>query len=360
MFTAAYVGDRAPHSALNIQSSYKMLKGTEPDVRILRVIGARAFVHFERRTKKLVFNAVEGRLMGYSINSKRYRAFNPVTRCIIESRNVISIETPLRLCLPPSEGPQRLMLELPPGDDPGHDNKGHNYITDDDFLRNLRNYTSLVDHPGSVSTDHVTASRRSENTLVVELLGRISAITRRDLLEDGGLPREASPTGKVPQHGVLERPEQSTSSAGGAVKVPLAGSSSLQQRGHSHDEAMPAVTRAGNAARSLRERSSNDSAHLADIATDSTLSELRRLRLYTKDLLPDVVHQTNKTELVVDGMYLCHDQHSKVFGGGGNGSYSKHLLRSHDPAGQGTLYGGKKNIIIYILYSNIVTSLAAS
>ena len=51
MFTAAYVGSRAPHSALNMQSPYKMLKGTEPDLGILRVIGARTFVHIERRTK---------------------------------------------------------------------------------------------------------------------------------------------------------------------------------------------------------------------------------------------------------------------------------------------------------------------
>ena len=64
MFTAAYVGNRAPHSALNMQSPYKMLKGTEPDLRILRVIGARAFVHIERRTKKLALKAVEGRLVG--------------------------------------------------------------------------------------------------------------------------------------------------------------------------------------------------------------------------------------------------------------------------------------------------------
>ena len=63
------------------------------------------------------------------------------------------------------------------------------------------------------------------------------------------------------------------------------------------------MTWAGNAARSLRGRSVNDSAHLVEIATDSTLSELRRLGLYTKALLPDVVHQTNKAESVVG--YAC-------------------------------------------------------
>ena len=60
-------------------------------------------------------------------------------------------------------------------------------------------------------------------TFVATHLGRISAITRRDLLEDGDLPGEASPTGEVPQGGVLERPEQPTSPAGGPVEAPLAG-----------------------------------------------------------------------------------------------------------------------------------------
>ena len=209
------------------------------------------------------------------------------------------------------KGHQLLMQELPPGDDPDRDNKSHNYIIDDNFLRDLRSYTSVVDHPGSASTDHVTASRRSENTLVAELLGRISAITRRDLLEVGALRGEAPPTGEVPQDGVLERPEQPTSPAGGPVEAPLAGSSSLQQpgssslqqHGQSRHEVTPALTRAGNAARSLRERRANDSAHPAEIATDGTLSELRRLVLYTKALLPDVVHHTNKAESVVE--YAC-------------------------------------------------------
>ena len=208
-----------------------------------------------------------------------------------------------RLRADKGKGPQVLMQELPPGDDPERDNKGHNYITDDDFLRDLRSYTLVVDHPGSASTDHVTASQRSENTLVAERLGRISAITRRDLLEDGSLPGEASPTGEVPQGGVLKRPNQPTSPAGGPVEAPLAGSSSLQQHGQSRHGVTPAVTRAGNLARSLRERRANDSAHLAEIATDGTLSELRRLGLYTKALLPDVMHQTNTAESAVE--YAC-------------------------------------------------------
>ena len=50
-----------------------MLHGTEPDLRLLRVIGARAFVHIETYSKKLELKAVEGRLVGYSNNNKIYR-----------------------------------------------------------------------------------------------------------------------------------------------------------------------------------------------------------------------------------------------------------------------------------------------
>ncbi|CAN0542042.1 unnamed protein product, partial [Laminaria digitata] len=51
MFTAAFLGNRAPHSAIGMQSPYKMLHGTEPDLRLLRVIGSRAFVHIETYSK---------------------------------------------------------------------------------------------------------------------------------------------------------------------------------------------------------------------------------------------------------------------------------------------------------------------
>ena len=62
-----------------------MLHGTEPDLRILRVIGARAFVHIETYSKTLEIKAVEGRLVGYINNSKSYRVYNPATRRIMES-----------------------------------------------------------------------------------------------------------------------------------------------------------------------------------------------------------------------------------------------------------------------------------
>ena len=101
MLTAAFLGSRAPHSAIGMQSSYKMIYGTELDLRLLRAIGTRAFVHVETYSKKLEHKAVEGRLVGYSNDSNSYRVYNPATRRIMDSRNVVFIETPSRL-FPPS------------------------------------------------------------------------------------------------------------------------------------------------------------------------------------------------------------------------------------------------------------------
>ena len=196
MFTAAFLGNRTPHSAIGMQSPYKMLNGAEPDLRLLRVIGARAFVHIETHTKKLELKAVEGRLVGYSNDSKSYRVYNPATRRITESRNVIFIETPSRLLPPPSEEcPMQVWGHGQAGED-----KGHNYITDDDFLRDLRDCTSMLNPLPGASSDHITAGGLSANPQVAELLERISEITRRDMLHKGssGLPQEEAPPGVVP------------------------------------------------------------------------------------------------------------------------------------------------------------------
>ena len=103
MFTVAYAGNKAPHFAFKMQFSYKMQKDNETDFRILRFMGARVFVHFERCTKKIALKAIEGWRVGYSSDGKSYPVSNPVTRRIIKRRDVIFIETPSRL-LPPRSG----------------------------------------------------------------------------------------------------------------------------------------------------------------------------------------------------------------------------------------------------------------
>ena len=66
MFKAEFLGNRVPHSAIGMQSPYQMLHGTEPDLRLLRVIRAQAFVHIETYSKTLKFKVVKGRQFGDS------------------------------------------------------------------------------------------------------------------------------------------------------------------------------------------------------------------------------------------------------------------------------------------------------
>ena len=111
--------------------------------------------------------------------------------------------------------------------------------------------------------------------------------------------REASPAGGAPQDGALEHPEQSSSGCE-HVEAPFARSLPLQHHGPSRNQVTPAATRAGNATQSIKERNDNDCTRLVEIATDSTLSHLRRLGLYTEAFLTDIAHHTDEAEPVVE------------------------------------------------------------
>ena len=100
MFTATYLANRSPHSTLEGATPYSKMHNLEPDLTGLRAIGARAFVYRETYTKKLEDRAFEGKLCGYSHNSKAYRIYNPAKGTVVESRNVTFLETPA-YTLPP-------------------------------------------------------------------------------------------------------------------------------------------------------------------------------------------------------------------------------------------------------------------
>ena len=71
---------------------------------------------------------------------------------------------------------------------------------------------------------------------------------------------------------------------------------------------------AGNATQSIKERNDNDSIHLVEIATDSTLSQLRKLGLYTEAFLTDIAHQTDEAESVVG--YACVATNLQMYSAG--------------------------------------------
>ena len=88
-----------------METSFKILHGEETDLSHLCVIGARTLVHI-KDSRKLDAVAWEGKVCGYSEESRHYLVWNPKTHRVVERRNVIFIETPPHL-LP---SPLKLLL----------------------------------------------------------------------------------------------------------------------------------------------------------------------------------------------------------------------------------------------------------
>ena len=73
----------------------------------------------------------------------------------------------------------------------------------------------------------------------------------------------------------------------------------------------PAATRAGNATQSIKESNDNDCTCLVEIATNSTVSHLRRLGLHTDAFLTDIAHQTDESDSVVE--YACAATNDQMY-----------------------------------------------
>ena len=99
--------------------------------------------------------------------------------------------------LPPST--EESSVQVSGNEGINNDNNSHNYATDN-FVRDLRNYTSMTHLTPGSSADHVTASERTENLQVTKLMGRISEVTWRDTLQEGASrsAQEESVTGGAP------------------------------------------------------------------------------------------------------------------------------------------------------------------
>ena len=92
-FTVAYLSNGSPHSPLGGAMPYfRMHK--EADLSRVRAIGARAFVYRETYTRKLGDRAFEGKLCGFSQDSRAYRLYHPAKGTVVESPKVTFLETP--------------------------------------------------------------------------------------------------------------------------------------------------------------------------------------------------------------------------------------------------------------------------
>jgi hypothetical protein len=74
----------------NDVTPFDLWTGSRPDVSYFRIFGSPEFVHILDETRrKLDTKAVECLLVGYCENSKPFRMWNPFTRKIINSRDIV-------------------------------------------------------------------------------------------------------------------------------------------------------------------------------------------------------------------------------------------------------------------------------
>ena len=144
--------NRIPPSALKMETPYKKLYGKDVDLSHLKIIGARAIVHI-KNPNKLGHTSCEGVVYGFSATeSNSNRIWNTKTRRVVESRYVVFIETSTNLLpaarrLSPQQGVES------PSYDFSDDTLDDNYVSQDDMLRDMQNYTFALDFGVDTSTN---------------------------------------------------------------------------------------------------------------------------------------------------------------------------------------------------------------
>ena len=144
MLTTTYLCNRVSHSALKMETPYKVLYGKEADLSHLKIIGPRAFVHIKDSTK-LGHTSWEGMVCDFSENeSNSYRVWNPKTRRVVEARNVVFIETAPHLIPQPSQ-PSPLHRLQSSSLKFTEDTLDDNYVSNEEMLQDVRDYTAALD-----------------------------------------------------------------------------------------------------------------------------------------------------------------------------------------------------------------------
>eukprot|EP00795_Rhopilema_esculentum_P014459 gene14460-biopygen4243 len=95
--TAVILRNRSPTKAVKDMTPYESFYGIKPDVAHLKVFGCDAYMHipkeltkkFDSRSRKCIF-------VGYSLYRKAYRLFDPRTKKLYESRDVVFVENEFR------------------------------------------------------------------------------------------------------------------------------------------------------------------------------------------------------------------------------------------------------------------------
>ena len=104
-------------------------------------------------------------MCGYNEESKSYRVGNSKTHRVVESRNATFIETLLHLLPPPSKL-SLLQALVPPWWDIDDGTLDNDFISYDDLLRNVMDYTGVLHLTANPLTTRTPVACRSIRTCI--------------------------------------------------------------------------------------------------------------------------------------------------------------------------------------------------
>jgi hypothetical protein len=98
--TACYLVNRSPSSALDDKTPHDVWTEEKPYLQHIRVFGCDAYVHapkenrskLDKKDEKCIFISYKDGVKGYKDGVKGYKLWNPDTKKIVYSRDVVFIE----------------------------------------------------------------------------------------------------------------------------------------------------------------------------------------------------------------------------------------------------------------------------
>jgi hypothetical protein len=114
--TACYLVNRSPSSALDDTTPHEVWSGKKPSLQHLRVFGCDAYVHVPKENRSKLDNKAEKCIfIGYKDGVKGYKLWNPETKKIVYSRDVVfrEVKDVSKQEFPPTQDePEKIELEL--------------------------------------------------------------------------------------------------------------------------------------------------------------------------------------------------------------------------------------------------------
>ena len=89
-----YLMNRCTTSEVHDVTPHERIFGKKPDLSHVRIFGSIAYMHIHNKTRqKLAMKSEKCILVGYSLEQKGYKCYNPSTRNVRVSRDVIFDES---------------------------------------------------------------------------------------------------------------------------------------------------------------------------------------------------------------------------------------------------------------------------